>query len=138
MQIHIRLEPHMSLLHIRFRNAEKPNNPLQFYRKGFHFFRAVYIRLSHNLQQRRSRPVKIDLRCDARVDIFARVFFKMNSAYSDLLRRPARNWNFYIPVRPDWQIVLTDLIILRQIRIIITFPVPFREFCDFAVQRRRR
>ena len=78
------LETHVAFLHISFGDAQVSYHSLQFHRQSPHLSGAIHIRLSDNLQQRRTRPVQIYLRKIAGcVQILACILFQMCSCYPD-------------------------------------------------------
>ena len=101
------------------------------------FVRRAHIRLGHNFNQRRSRPIQIDKTAGIRVNVFPRVFFQMRSTDSDLLGRPVA-LQLQPAILANGPVILGYLIALRQVRVKIVFSGKLIRWLHGAMQRQSR
>ena len=128
-EVDVRLEPHVALLHVPFGDADEPHDPLQLDGQRPDLGGAVQVGLGHDLQQRRPGAVQIDLeKLPGRVEVLAGILFQVGAEDAERVWscRPPRD--FDEAVLAQRQIILADLIILRQIGVVVALPVPLGEW----------
>src|SRR5579883_3005164 len=140
---HIRIAAQLPLLHIAIRHADILHHLLDLGQIRIRFVRRPHIRLAHNLDQRRSRAVQIDIRIAVRileavVQTFSRIVLHMHARHANPFLLARRQHNIQIPVLRQRLIVLRDLIALRQVRIKVVLTRKSRKRIDPAMQRNSR
>ncbi len=144
VEVHVRVDPQAPLLHVAVAHAEVHQEQLQLVEPGSCLLWAAEIGLRDDLAQRRAGPVEVDpavgLAGRLVVHALARVLLEVHADDADLSRRegPLRIAHLESPVGRERQVVLADLVALRQVRVVVVLPVPLRERGDGAVERERR
>ena len=144
VQIHVRVDPQASFLHVAVGDAEIFEQQLHLGEIGLGLGRRAHVGLRDDFQQRRAGPVQVDAAVGLAgllvVHALAGILFQMSPDDADLLRLDASLGiaDLQPAVMAERQIVLADLIPLGQVGVVILLAVPFGERRDLAIQGQGR
>jgi hypothetical protein len=115
---HVGIAAEGPFLHVAVADADPAHQGVQGARVGHSFLRAAQLRLGHDLEERRAGAVEVDP-CHA-LEVFVqrlpRVLFQVRPRQADGLL-PARGRDRHGAALHDRDLVLADLVALRQVRI---------------------
>ncbi len=107
---------------------------------GDGFLRRTQVRLRDDLQQRRARAVQVDagITIESLVDRLAGVFLEVRPRDADALLVALVVRNEQLAVLDDRQLVLADLVALRQVRVEVVLAAELAGHAhDFLVEHRQ-
>jgi hypothetical protein len=127
-QRHVRLDPHLAALHVRVGRADGPQQQLQLLGVATGLLGRSDLGLGDDLHERRPGAVEVDEAAPARlapvrVDELGRVLLEVGPGDRDR-ERALGGVEGQMAERGQRQVVLADLVALRQVRVEVVLAVP--------------
>ncbi len=129
-----------TFLHVAVGDIEVANECVNLSHIGDRLFRGTQVRLRDDLEQRCARTVEIDAGSvgKALMDRFAGIFFQMCPRNADALFSATVDRNDQLTVLDDRQLVLADLVTLRQIGIEVVLAREYGSPCDICIHSKAK
>ena len=132
--VHVATE--RSLLHVRIGDVDVTDDGVQLFEVQNRLFGRTHVGLGDDLQQRRSRTVKVYFGVAALMDVFPRVRLDMGAVDADGLVRTVLEVDLQAAVLDDRRIELGDLVGAGAVRVEVAFTVKIGLAVDGGVDRR--
>ncbi len=130
----VRIATEGPLFHVAVARAQVADEPPQLQEQHLRLRADLEVRLGHDLEKRRSGAVEVEERDVAGVDHLARVLFEMDFVDSNA-PPPLVHLNVDVSVPANGSVELTDLVVLRQVRVEVVLSGKCGPVGKIAVQR---
>ena len=125
---HVRLHPHLAVLHLGVGDVDRPQEESQLLRVATGLLGRPDVGIGDDLHQRHAGPVEVDEADPAAVgaggvDELRRVLLEVGPGDADP-DRALGGVDRERPVRGEGQVVLADLVALRKVRVEVVLAVP--------------
>ena len=141
MQVDVRIAAQAALLHLAIGDFQIAKQQADLLEICLRLLRAAHLGLADDLQQRRAGTIQIDQAILAAallvVHHLAGVLLEMDANDANPFRS-VRGGDLEPAIATEREVVLADLVVLRQVGIVIVLAVPLGERSDGAAQRERR
>ena len=127
---HVAIAAQLALLHVAISDAGLGEHRDEGAKESLGFGRGTQVRLGDDLEERHAGAVVVDQRAAARVAELAHVFLEVGMVDADELvlahhiARGARELDLDLAADDDREILLSELVVLRIIRVEIVLTVP--------------
>ena len=141
VKIDVGVAPQRAFLHLAVGDFQVAQSQLQLFQAATRIGRRADVGLGDDFEQRNARAVQVDLgKAAVAVGQLAGIFLEMDPRQAAPAAAAAilANRDLEMAASRKRQVVLADLIVFGQVRIVVVLPVPLGERRDLGVQAHRR